>query len=73
MIPSRTHINSTITFAVLPLQCVLNQMLSRSNITSVFMSGVLYRISWLIEDGNVPTSSDGGSDQLAQPSPSTLK
>jgi len=31
------------------------------------------RISWLIEDGNVPTSSDGGSDQLAQPSPSTLK
>jgi len=31
------------------------------------------RISWLIEDGNVPTiSGGGGSDQLAQPSPSTL-
>jgi len=30
------------------------------------------RISWLIEDGNVPTIGGGGSDQLAQPSPSTL-
>ena len=52
-----------------------NKMSGRwSNITSVFMSGLSLQ-DLLIEHGNVPTSSGngGGSDQLAQPSPSTLK